>query len=187
MASKVSTISRAYNLLGKKSIQIIDPQVDIDITAEKIYEVVVGDLLCRHAWRFALEVQQLSRLEEKPPIDTWSYQYLLPVFPTLYKVNRIFPNSNYAIYGDKLYSNQTTLQMEYVYRPQEDKFREHFVTAIIFELAAKIAFLITQKPQMASWAQAEAIKQTSAAMARDASEMPNPTIQNDVLYTAHFS
>jgi len=129
----------------------------------------------------------LSRLEESPPIDTWKYQYLLPVFPTLYKVNRVFPNSNYAIYGDKLYSNQTSLQMEYVYRPEENKFREHFVTAIIFELAAKIAFLITQKPEMAAWAQAEAIKQTSASMARDASEMPNPTIQNDALYSAHFS
>lgn len=186
MTNKVSVISRAFTLLGQSPINALSPDNDIHIAVSELYETELRDLLTMNPWRFALTIQELNKLSAVPPIDLWAYQYQISSIPEVMKINRVYPLSPYAIYQDKIYSNLTALKLEYIFKPESGKFPEYFTVALIYLLAAKMAILITQNANLASFFEAQSEKKIDSALAIDAQQMPNIVIPTGELYGAHF-
>lgn len=181
--SKVLIISNAFILLGKQPIQSIDTGNPVQAAASTIYDSVMPSLLAERPWRFALKQFNLNKLVDTPLIEEFSYIYQLPAdYLTAY---RVYPNSAYAIYIDKLYSNQSSLMLEYIYQVDESLFSDNFVLMLTYAMASNIAMTLTQQVNLADFWQKRQFEQMAIAASTDALAMPNTYIQNDAFYTAH--
>jgi hypothetical protein len=145
MALKIEIISRALVLIGANPISSLTEGTE-GVVANALYEPTYKALIASHSWRFATKKAQLSRLTEAP-LNEWLYQYQLPsdyivAFRTQY-------NSDYEVYGDKIYSDMSELYIEYRYRVSEVMLPAPFELALEFLLAAQFAIPITDNSQRA--------------------------------------
>ncbi|GAG10045.1 unnamed protein product, partial [marine sediment metagenome] len=77
-ASKVSIISQAYFLLGKKPVNTLETTDPIDVGAAQRYDFVVPGLLTETHWKHASKTLDLTKTTDKPPIDQWQNTFQLP-------------------------------------------------------------------------------------------------------------
>lgn len=116
------------------------------LVGSALYENTYRGLLASHTWRFATKKVRLSRLTATP-LNEFSYQYQLPSdLITVYKVQE---GMDYEIYGDKLYSNNSDVYIDYRYRVDETILPDYFVLTLQFLLAAQFAIPVTDNSQRA--------------------------------------
>ncbi len=195
MATKISIISRALNLLG----QI--PQIDISDfpgnntalgAANDWYEnIVLNALSEKQPWRFAMAIKQLNLLAAEPPNDKWKNIFQIPTDQNYIVNYRVYDGQfdivDYDIYEDKLYTDEGTVYMDYVFNPEAEKFPPYFELLIIYELATVLAMPVTQEINIANtWASA-ARTQKLAARAVDSALTPATSFPNGPLFNAHVS
>lgn len=165
----------AISLLGHKPIQTLDNADDLVISAEQAYDMLLPSVLGTGNWRFAIQIQQLSKSVETPPTNArWSTIYLLPA--GYLKNIRIYPqNYDYDIYENlKLYTNwDGIVHMEYSFVPDVSRLSPPFVNYFIYEIAAMLALSDAQKPEYYSVLEAKRIAQLGMAAAVDAQNRPN--------------
>ena len=183
--TKVLIISNAFVLLGKQPIQSIDTGNPVQSAASTIYDLIKKSTLSERPWRFALKQFNINKLIDVPIInEEWNYIYQLPA--DCLTPYRTYPNDLYALYEDKLYSNQSgPLKLEYVYDASETEFSSNFTLLMTYKIASNIAMTVTQQASLAKMWEEKTIEQSSIAAAVDALAMPNTFIQNDSLYSAH--
>jgi hypothetical protein len=188
-------ISQALNLLGEPPINDISgfPGNNPSYNAANVwYETILDGLLSEsQPWRFAMVSKQLNVLVASPPDDRWKYQLQIPTEPN-YIVNYLVHDGNgykieFNIYEDKVYANTNTVWMDYIFKPDPDKFPPYFVKLIIFELATVLAMPITQNIEVAKTWATEKKKKKLAARAADSAQTPARKMPNGPLYNAHYS
>jgi len=184
MASKVQIISDAFVNLGKQTVSA--PLVDNPIyaAASSIYDRLLPDILTMHPWRFAMKSFNLNRINEESLIARWPDIFQLPA--DLLLIYRTVPVLNYEVFGDRIYTNSTSLTLEYIFQASESGFPSYFTQLMVLQLTSRIAMTVTQLPELLQIWKQEAERQLIVARSIDSSIMPNPTIVRDPLVQAHF-
>ena len=136
MASDVTICSNALLLIGHNKISALSENEQ----AEAFYPTTYEDQLSQHKWKFATRKVALSQLTAQP-LNEFKYAYQLP--SDFLILDRTYPSSTYKIFGDKLYSNNNEVEIDYRFRVSEGDLPAYFVTMMEFQLAAKFAIPVT--------------------------------------------
>ena len=171
MATDISLCSQALLLLGADTIASFDEGSLESTVASNLYEDTVRDILTKTRWRFASKKMELSRLTTEP-LNQWKYQFQLPI--DMLMLIRTYPTSNYEIYQDKLYTNNADVEIDYIYRVNEQFFPAYFVDALIYRLASKFAIPVTD--DAAKGAEMRANYEILIKQARQADSQGRPNV-----------
>tara|TARA_R110000765_G_scaffold129585_1_gene227920 strand:- start:505 stop:1086 length:582 start_codon:yes stop_codon:yes gene_type:complete len=144
MASKISVVSSAALLLGSQPVISIDDAGKAAVTGFALYEDIYRELLTNvnHYWRFASAQRSLAMLAGKPN-HRWQNAFQLPSDPKLLKLKGVYPRAEYEIYEDKIYTDSTTVDVDYIYRVSEDYLPPYYVPALVHLLALRMAKPVT--------------------------------------------
>lgn len=139
-ATSIEICSRALVLLGTTPIASFDDPGAGAQVSNLLYESTLKSLIASHRWNFTKKKAILSKLVAAP-LNTYNYQYQLPSdYLTMVKTA---DDSSYEIQGDKLLSDRDSLEIDYIYRPNETLFPPLFTETLEFYLAAKFAVPVT--------------------------------------------
>lgn len=150
-ASAISIASNSLILLGHAPISSFTEPGAGAQAVSNLYRSSYLNLLSIHRWRFATKKMVLSRLVEKP-LNNYLYQYQLPSdLVYLIKTER---TQDYEVYEDKLYSNYSTVSVDYIYEVSESALPHYFIKAFEFYLASQLAIPVTaNSTRMAEYSQ----------------------------------
>jgi hypothetical protein len=131
-------------------------------------------LLQKFPYQFARKVQSLAG-QTNDWGERWQYRFDRPV--DCMKIVRVVPEIDdpdsdpieYGIRGGSIYSNTDPTYLEYTFR-QEDpsKFPAHFIDALSWSIAARVAFPLTRDRQIRADAAQMAADMRTVAEASDA-------------------
>jgi|TARA_R110000803_G_scaffold188447_1_gene250878 hypothetical protein len=172
MSSKFDIVSQALLLIGEAPINSFDEGVS-GVVASNLYDTTRDSLLTATRWRFAVGKASLSKLTATP-LNEWNNAFQLP--SDLLMPIRVYPKTSYEIYEDKIYSNQNSLQLDYIFRPDESAFPAYFVECLAAHLAEKFALSITNNQTMRQAMQETAIDSYKKAAFKDAQGRPSTPI-----------
>jgi hypothetical protein len=110
MATSISMCSNALLMIGHGTISSFTEGGSGAEAASNLYDSTYESLLSAHRWRFAAAKSQLSQLTDTP-LNDWTYAYQLP---SGYLMGiSVYPNVEYEIYEDKLYSDSNDLAAQF--------------------------------------------------------------------------
>ena len=175
IASAIKINSNALILLGHSPIASFEDVGSGAQVASNLYETTLRAMLSDHRWRFATKKSQLSRLVATPDND-FSYMFQLPT--DYINMIRVIETSHYDIYGDKVYTNSATCNIDYTYRVDESYFIPSFTKALEFYLAAQFAIPVTGNSTRAQEYNSMYEAQLRRAKNTDSSGRPNVGIQS---------
>lgn len=143
MPTDIDMASNALMLIGDEPINSFTEDGAGAKVAANIYPETYRMVLSSHPWSFAMKEQRLNRLTAEPDkLVNFKYAFQLP--PDLIRLWAVFPNNNYAIVNDLLYSNQEVLLARYVFKVDEVQLPPHITKAIEYKLAADFSISITE-------------------------------------------
>ena len=111
-----------------------------------MYETTKQGLLYYTFWNFAIAKQSLNLLAETPTDTSYKYAHSLP--GDVIRVQSVFDSSgnsvsDYALEGQKIYSNTQTAFLEYIQDMDEQYFPVFFIEALVSKMAYEINEAIT--------------------------------------------
>lgn len=174
-STAIEICSRALILLGHNPISSFDEAGAGATVANAMYESSLNSLLQSHRWNFTKKKASLNRLVAAP-LNEYSYQYQLPT--DYLNIIKVSDNSDYEIYQDKIYSDQTSLDIDYVFRPDETQFPPLFTETLEFYLASKFAIPVTDSKTNAEVYLGFYNQQIKKAKAVDAQSVPAYQLNN---------
>jgi hypothetical protein len=167
----IDLASNALLLIGEETISSFTDDSTAALVAANLYQPTFESLLTVHPWRFASSKATLSRLVATP-INQWDYAYTLPAdFLVAQHVDA--DNSNYQIYGSKLYSNQDSIVLDYTFKPDESLLPAYFVEVLEYKLASVFAIPITESATKGDYYVALAERMLTKAKNIDSSATPS--------------
>jgi len=178
MAGSTSAIQIASNsliLLGHPPIASFEEAGAGAQASSNLYEQSYQSLLTIHRWRFATKKAQLARLSAAP-LNGFSYQFQLPS-DLLYLIKKE-SGFDYEIYEDKLYSNNTTESIDYLYRVNEDMLPAYFVKAFEFLMASQLAIPVVGNSTRAAEYNKMFEMQLKRAKFADSTQRPQDTFSS---------
>lgn len=138
MASKIDIISAALVLIGDTPINSLTGNDRQQQVANALYQSVVEMELTKHRWGFARRKAQLSLTTEVPVDKEYKSIYQLP--SNLLVLIKLYPNTNYQILGDKVYTNLSqSLYCDYISNVDESHWPAYFVKSVQYALAVEFA------------------------------------------------
>ena len=173
MASKTSIINQALILIGESPVT--DFTSPVGNIANSLYETSRDSMLTDHRWRFAVKKVALV-VASTSPVNEWQYWFTLPTDMLL--LIRTYPNSSYEVFEDKLATNSSTVSIDYVFDPGEQKYPEYFVKALAHNLASDMALAVTNDKTLEGIMAAKAARFVAAATHKDSQGRPSTAIQS---------
>jgi hypothetical protein len=158
MASEVGISSAALNKLGAEVIMSFDDHTNRSNLCRDFYPYIRDAVLRAYPWNCAL-IQKALVHDAATPLFDWDYKFQLPIDPYCLRVIKIEDEPDYAIKGRYIYTNESSISIEYISRITDPGLFDSLLKeAIEARLAAELAIPITRIPQMASqmWALYEA-------------------------------
>ena len=116
--TSIDLASNALLLIGEETISSFTDDSTAALIAANLYELTYESLLTLHPWRFASTKSTLSRLTASP-VNEWTY-------------------------GDKLFTNNTSVVLDYTFKPDESFLPAYFAELLEYRLAAVFAIPITE-------------------------------------------
>lgn len=175
MAGSTSAIqisSNALILLGHPPIASFDEPGAGPQAAANLYEQSYLNMLTIHRWRFATKKVQLARLTEAP-LNGYTYQFQLPS-DLLYLIRKDI-GTNYEIFGDRLHSNNSTEEIDYIHRVNEDNLPPYFIKAFEFFMASQLAIPVVGNSTRADYYAGMYEMQLKRAKFADSTQRPQDT------------
>jgi hypothetical protein len=140
MASDIDIASNALQLIGDLPINSFDDPGAGAAVAKALYSDTLLAMLTRTYWTFTLKKQTLNRLSSTP-LNEYQYEFQIPT--DAIKILKVYPRSNYKIYQDRIYTQQSSLDIDYVFKPDTSLLPPHFVLAFTYKLASDFALAVT--------------------------------------------
>jgi hypothetical protein len=147
MATKLNTISNALLLIGDQTINSLDEGSFRATVATNLYDNIYEAELASHTWGFARKLGNLSQTTSAPIVDKWKYIYQLPT--DLISILTFYSRGDYEVYGDKIYSNQKTLTIDYYAKVSETLWPGYFAKLMEYALAKEFAIPIRENTSTA--------------------------------------
>lgn len=173
MASDIDIASNALVRIGVPPISSFTEGGAAGQAAANLFEPTVRSMLTEHRWRFAAAKRQLAQLVAKP-LNDYSYAYQLP--SDLLLLYRVFPNSSYDIFEDKLYSNSNEIEIDYLFRADSAQFPPYFQLAVEYQLASEFALIVTSNRSLAETYEVKARDQMKKARFADSQGRPPASV-----------
>lgn len=175
MPTSIDMASNALILIGDNPINSFsDPGAGAQ-AASNLYPETYRMVLASHPWTFALKEQKLPRLTAEPD-DLTHFQYAYQLPADMIRLWAVFPQSEYTIVGDLLYSNENELLARYVYQVDEPELPPHVTKAIEYKLASEFAELITESQSKAEFYERKFQLQSAMARTIDSQQKPQVPI-----------
>lgn len=169
--TSIDLASNALLLIGEETISSFTDDSTAALVAANLYELTYESLLTLHPWRFASTQVTLSRLTATP-VSEWSYAYQLPAdFLVAQHIDDA--TDMYQIYGDKLYSNNTTVILDYTFKPDESFLPAYFAELLEYRLASVFSIPITESASKGEYYATLAEKQLTKSKTIDSQMSPS--------------
>ena len=173
--TKIGLISRALMLIGEKPAQSLDEdRYGVTVGAE-LFEIIYENELQSNRWRFSCKKEALSQLVDVP-LNQWRYAYQLPtdLLLPLY----VYPRVPYEIYGDHLYTDNSSVELDYVFKPEISQLPAYFCLLLAYALARDMVKTVTEDKDAVQLLQKKYAMQRDRAMFADAQGRPPTTIDS---------
>ena len=174
MSSKIEIASNSLVRIGVPPISSLTEGGAAGIVANNLYEPTILAVLTESRWRFSAAKRLLARLTSKP-LNEFSYAYQLPSDMIL--LYRTIPNVDYEIFENKLYSNMSSISVDYLFRPDESRWPPYFQLMIEYKLAAEFALTVTNNRSLHELFEQKYILQAKKARFADAQGRPADPIE----------
>ena len=151
----VSICNRALLLLGHDAITSFSDGSSAASAVSQLYPETRDVTLGLYPWSFTIAKTQLA--QSGTPVSDWDYQYALPV-DMLTGVPRAVHTSSTtrAVFKEweinraddglaKLFTNTSTIYIDYQAQTGEDRFPQYFVQLLTYQVAAILAEVITDQ------------------------------------------
>lgn len=182
-ATDIEICSNALLLIGHNTIASFTEGGAGAKVAANFYQQTYEALLTRHPWRFAIGQKQLSRLVDTP-LNTWAYAFQLP--SDFLAAIKVYPQGDYEIFEDMIYSNQDALELDYIFKPDESRLPAYFVEAMELRLASKFAFPVTSNKSTGELYHAMFLDALKVAKSKDSQGRPNKPIVDSPFTDTRF-
>lgn len=130
--TKIALVSKALILCGEPPLETLNDDRYGAQVGNNLFEQLYENELTAARWRFAMAKKALSRLNIEP-LNEWTYAYQLPSDALL--LNGMYPPQPYEVYGQHLYTNATTVEVEYTFKPDVAKMPAYFALMMVYALA----------------------------------------------------
>lgn len=156
--SDIDICSQALDLIGITPISAFDTEGNKGRVCGNLYPGVRGKLLGEYPWRFLFQKKQLGQVTPTPT-NEWSYAYQLPSDIEGAPI-AVFNSSavdaprvkDWQVYGRKIFTNYTTLYIDYRVRTSEPNWPSYFTQLMVYEMAWHLALPLTRdKEKMQIW------------------------------------
>lgn len=171
--TKTQIISMALLQLGHAPISSLLDGDPLVVSAEAVYDMKLPAILSRGNWRFAVQISQLSQINETPP-KPWQYVYGLPA--GFLKMIQMYPRMyDWDIYtNEKIYTYYTgELFMEYVFQPDVSRFPSYFSDYFSTVIAEYLALTNAEKTEYYAALKQERVRLEAMANALETQNRPN--------------
>ena len=148
----VSICSDALIMLGAQPISSFTEGSDAAQACDRLYPDLRDSIISRYPWTWSQKKVQVARLSTAPK-NEWLYAYQLPG-DMLSGVQAVFASSgtnerplryDWEVYGDQLYTNLTTVYIDYQATVDESKMPNYFVHLLRVAVAAELGLVITDQ------------------------------------------
>ena len=171
--SQISLISKALVLAGEKPCSSLsEDRYGVTVLAN-LFEIKYESLLQRNRWRFAMKKGSFSRLNVDP-LNEWQYAFQIPS-DCLLLVGQTYPQP-YEVYGNRVYSNSSTFEAEYMFKPAINLLPAYFTLCLAYDLAQDALAPITENDARAAQMRIKATAQYAVAQFADAQARPSRPI-----------
>lgn len=174
--TKIGLISKALILLGEKPLQGLDDDRYGATVGANLFELIYENELTSNPWRFASKKAVLSQLVDVP-LNQWKYAYQLPA--DMLAPRYVFPIGLYEIYGAHLYTDMTSVELDYTFKPEISQVPAYFAILLVYALARDMCKPITEDKEAVLIFNKEKYKpQRDRAMYADAQGRPATPVQH---------
>jgi hypothetical protein len=156
--TSVKLANNALQLLGANTITSFTDGSKAAGVANNLYPFVKKHTLSMYPWKFALKKAQLSR-DSTDPINEWDYRYTIPSDSVSFVPHAVFFSGeanapkelDFEVYQAKVYTNSTTVYIDYVYDINEELMPSYFTSLLVYQLAWHLAEPITDQTSKADY------------------------------------
>lgn len=173
MASDIDIASNALQMIGAKSISSFDDPGAGAAVAKALYEGLLTALLTTTYWGFAMKKQSLNQLSQTP-LNEFKFAYQIPTDSL--KIERIYPRIFYKIYRDLIYTDASSIDIDYAFRPDTSSLPSYFVLAFTYHLASEFSLSVTDNEQKNALYEDKYRRQLGTAFTADAQQHPQTAI-----------
>lgn len=197
MTSKLEIINLALLEIGDTKLENINETGAGAISARSFYDLVVNSIFSsEYTWRFADKKANLAR-SATPPLDSpesnetlgnygFRYAYQLPAdYLKVWKVNG-GRHDRFEIVGDKIFTDQRELVLDYTRRTPESTWPPYFQSAVVYALAARIAMPVTENSNLRQQLEQLAEIEIKKARTTDARNRPNKVNRYSAFINARY-
>jgi hypothetical protein len=168
--TKIGILSKALILCGEKPCSSLTENRYGVTVGSNLFEQLYEAELQSNRWRFACGKIALSRLVDTP-LNEWQYAYQLPA--TLLLPLGQYPAQPYEIYADRIYTNATSFELEYLFKPDVSACPAYFTLLLTYALYRDMVGPITELANKVTIAESMYNKQRARAQFADAQSRPN--------------
>lgn len=173
--TKIGLISRALILCGEKALNSLDDDRYGAEVGGNLFELIYENELASNPWRFAMKKATLSRLNVTP-VNQFDYAHQIPADCLIPR--HVYPRTVYEIYGDRIYSNNLTIELDYSFKPGVDELPSYFSMLMVYALAKDMIKPITESTTATEVMTKKYILQRDRALFADAQARPSTPIQD---------
>lgn len=168
--SKIALISKALILCGETPlISLTDNRYGATV-GSGLFDIIYEAELQSNRWRFACGKIALSQLNVTP-LNEYQNAFQLPA--TMLLPLGVFPRADYEIYADRIYTNQSSVDLEYTFKPEVSACPAYFNLLMTYALARDMIKPITESDTAVAVMESKYQKQRARAMFSDAQGRPN--------------
>ena len=177
--TKFDICSQALTKCGADTITSFTDGTHESNVCSVMYETTKKSLLYYTFWNFAIEKVQLSRLSETPVDEKFLFAFSLPA--DIIRIRSTFDEHGNADYkykkeGQKIFSNNKILFLEYVNNMAETNMPSFFVEALVSKVATEINEAITASGSLQQRLAQDIQQKLRAARIADGQENPPQNI-----------
>lgn len=168
--SKIDLISKALVLCGETPLNTLSDDRYGATVGSNLFEILYENELQSNRWRFATKKKALSRLVATP-LNQWAYKYQLPS-DMLLPIGMYPVDLDYEIYEDELYTDRSSVELDYMFKPEVTSCPAYFTTMMVYALARDMIKPITESDQAHELMQKKYEMQRNRALYADAQGRP---------------
>jgi hypothetical protein len=159
----ISICSDSLLMLGANALSSFSEGTTAATVASRLYPNLRTSWLTAYPWSFTLKKVQLAQ-SVTAPTNEWTYAYPLPsdriaapraVFSS--SSTGVAPQNAYEIFGGELFTDLSTVYIDYQYDPGEAAYPEHFVQLLKYVMAWHFAMPVTDVESKAGYWQGVAV------------------------------
>jgi hypothetical protein len=168
--SKIDIISKALILCGERPLTSLTDNRYGATVGSNLFELIYENEIQSNPWRFSMKKKLLSQLVDVP-LNSWRYAYQLPSDMLLPR--GVIPvDPIYEIFGTHLYSNFSSVELDYQFKPDITACPAYFSLLMVYAMAKNMGRPIKENGVAAEELKKMYNEQRNVALYADAQGRP---------------